>query len=187
MSTPPFVLVQGPETVLADRAIEQVGGAEPRANVRLTAVEGCNRVEVTVTVSGMRFVPDAVDVAPVDRLVITLDNTSDQVHDLGDVPAQAAALEEAACASATISLRSSSGMSSSARGGSGSSGSATGSGAGADGAPWSRARLGREKVCRGLDCCAVRDCRGAPAGAAAPARPRWPLDTDTTPLHHGKA
>ena len=39
-------------------------------------------VEVTVTVSGMRFVPDAVDVAPGDRLVITLDNTSDQVHDL---------------------------------------------------------------------------------------------------------
>ena len=41
-----------------------------------------NIVEVTVTVSGMRFVPDAVDVAPGDRLVITLDNTSDQVHDL---------------------------------------------------------------------------------------------------------
>ena len=41
-----------------------------------------NTVEVTVTVSGMRFVPDAVDVAPGDRLVITLDNTSDQVHDL---------------------------------------------------------------------------------------------------------
>lgn len=41
-----------------------------------------NTVEVTVTVSGMRFVPDAVDVTPGDRLVITLDNTSDQVHDL---------------------------------------------------------------------------------------------------------
>lgn len=39
-------------------------------------------VETTVTVSGMRFVPDTVDVAPGDRLVITLDNTADMVHDL---------------------------------------------------------------------------------------------------------
>ena len=39
-------------------------------------------VEATVTVSGMRFVPDTVDVAPGDRLVITLDNTADMVHDL---------------------------------------------------------------------------------------------------------
>ena len=31
---------------------------------------------------GLRFVPDTVDVTPGDRLVITLDNTADQVHDL---------------------------------------------------------------------------------------------------------
>jgi len=36
----------------------------------------------TVTVEGMRFVPDTVDVAVGDRLVLTLDNTGDQVHDL---------------------------------------------------------------------------------------------------------
>ena len=39
-------------------------------------------IAVPVPVPGMRLVPDAVDVAPGDRLVITLDNTSDQVHDL---------------------------------------------------------------------------------------------------------
>ena len=39
-------------------------------------------VETTISVEGMRFVPDTVDVSPGDRLVITLDNTSDQVHDL---------------------------------------------------------------------------------------------------------
>ena len=38
--------------------------------------------EVTVTVEGMRFVPDTIDVASGDRLVITLENTGDQVHDL---------------------------------------------------------------------------------------------------------
>ena len=41
-----------------------------------------NTLEVTRTLSGKRVVPHAVDVAPGDRLVITLDNTSDQVHDL---------------------------------------------------------------------------------------------------------
>ncbi|MCL3778524.1 MULTISPECIES: multicopper oxidase domain-containing protein [unclassified Actinomyces] len=39
-------------------------------------------VEVTVSVNGMRFVPDTIDVAAGDRLLLTLDNTSDQVHDL---------------------------------------------------------------------------------------------------------
>lgn len=39
-------------------------------------------VRATITVSGMRFVPDTVDVTPGDRLVLTLDNTADQVHDL---------------------------------------------------------------------------------------------------------
>ncbi|WP_236266067.1 multicopper oxidase domain-containing protein [Actinomyces sp. zg328] len=38
--------------------------------------------EATVTVKGMRFVPDTIDVASGDRLVITLENTGDQVHDL---------------------------------------------------------------------------------------------------------
>lgn len=38
--------------------------------------------EATVTVEGMRFVPDTIDVASGDRLVITLENTGDQVHDL---------------------------------------------------------------------------------------------------------
>ncbi len=41
-----------------------------------------NTVNATIKVEGMRFVPDTVDVAPGDRLVITLDNTADQVHDL---------------------------------------------------------------------------------------------------------
>ena len=39
-------------------------------------------VETTLRVEGMRFVPDTVQVQAGDRLVITLDNTSDQVHDL---------------------------------------------------------------------------------------------------------
>ena len=56
-------------------------GASSDSGADAVAATG-NTVEVTVTVSGMRFVPDAVDVAPGDRLVITLDNTSDQVHDL---------------------------------------------------------------------------------------------------------
>ncbi|WP_366181141.1 multicopper oxidase domain-containing protein [Actinomyces timonensis] len=42
---------------------------------------GCT-TEATVTVEGMRFVPDTIDVASGDRLVITLENTGDQVHDL---------------------------------------------------------------------------------------------------------
>ena len=41
-----------------------------------------NTVSATIKVQGMRFVPDTVDVTPGDRLVITLDNTADQVHDL---------------------------------------------------------------------------------------------------------
>ena len=41
-----------------------------------------NTVNATIKVQGMRFVPDTVDVTPGDRLVITLDNTADQVHDL---------------------------------------------------------------------------------------------------------
>ena len=39
-------------------------------------------VEVTISVDGMRFVPETLDVAVGDRLIITLDNTADQVHDL---------------------------------------------------------------------------------------------------------
>ena len=56
-------------------------GASPGSGAGAVGATG-DTGEVTVTVSGMRFVPDAVDVAPGDRLVITLDNTSDQVHDL---------------------------------------------------------------------------------------------------------
>ncbi|MDO4899487.1 multicopper oxidase domain-containing protein [Actinomyces sp.] len=37
---------------------------------------------VTVQVEGMRFVPDTVDVPVGNRLVLTLNNTGDQVHDL---------------------------------------------------------------------------------------------------------
>ena len=40
-----------------------------------------NTVNATIKVEGLRFVPDTVDVTPGDRLVITLDNTADQVHD----------------------------------------------------------------------------------------------------------
>lgn len=39
-------------------------------------------VRARLTVEGMRFVPDTLSVAPGDRLLITLDNTADQVHDL---------------------------------------------------------------------------------------------------------
>lgn len=39
-------------------------------------------VRASLTVEGMRFVPDTVSVAPGDHLLITLDNTADQVHDL---------------------------------------------------------------------------------------------------------
>ena len=41
-----------------------------------------NTVNATIKVEGLRFVPDTVDVTPGDRLVITLDNPADQVHDL---------------------------------------------------------------------------------------------------------
>ena len=41
-----------------------------------------NTVNATIKVEGLRFVPDTVDVTPGDRLIITLDNTADQVHDL---------------------------------------------------------------------------------------------------------
>ncbi|WP_194784437.1 multicopper oxidase domain-containing protein [Actinomyces haliotis] len=39
-------------------------------------------VRQTITVNGMRFVPETVEVSVGDRLVLTLDNTADQVHDL---------------------------------------------------------------------------------------------------------
>ncbi|AYD89387.1 copper oxidase [Actinomyces lilanjuaniae] len=62
-----------------------------------------NTVEATVAVEGMRFVPDTVDVAVGDRLLITLDNTGDMVHDLvletgattGRVPAGQSAVLDA--------------------------------------------------------------------------------------------
>ena len=59
-----------------------VGGrGEGGAGTRSVTATG-NTVEAAISVDGMRFVPDTVDVAVGDRLVITLDNTSDQVHDL---------------------------------------------------------------------------------------------------------
>ncbi|BDZ40041.1 hypothetical protein GCM10025863_26550 [Microbacterium suwonense] len=41
-----------------------------------------NTTEVTVTVDGMRFVPDVVEVPVGDELVITFENTGTEVHDL---------------------------------------------------------------------------------------------------------
>lgn len=38
--------------------------------------------EVTVTVQGMRFIPDVIDVPVGNKLEITLQNTGDVVHDL---------------------------------------------------------------------------------------------------------
>ena len=59
-----------------------VGGrGEGGAGTRSVTATG-NTVEAAISVDGMRFVPDTVDVAVGDRLVIILDNTSDQVHDL---------------------------------------------------------------------------------------------------------
>lgn len=54
------------------------GGGGTTQDVEATG----NTVNVTISAKGMRFVPDTVDVTPGDRLVITLDNTADQVHDL---------------------------------------------------------------------------------------------------------
>ena len=58
-----------------------VGGRGDGAGTRSVTATG-RTVEAAVSVEGMRFVPDSVAVAPGDRLVITLSNTSDQVHDL---------------------------------------------------------------------------------------------------------
>lgn len=38
--------------------------------------------EATVTVQGMRFVPDVIEVPTGNELVVTFDNTGDVVHDL---------------------------------------------------------------------------------------------------------
>lgn len=38
--------------------------------------------EITVTVEGMRFVPDVVEVPVGDELVITFENTGNEMHDL---------------------------------------------------------------------------------------------------------
>lgn len=38
--------------------------------------------EVTVTVDGMRFVPDALEVPVGDELIVTFENTGTEVHDL---------------------------------------------------------------------------------------------------------
>lgn len=53
----------------------------PSAEAGPVAVTG-RTTTVTVAVEGMRFVPDTVDVPAGNRLVLTLDNTGDQVHDL---------------------------------------------------------------------------------------------------------
>ena len=60
-----------------------VGAAVGGRGAGTRAVTATGRtVEAAVSVEGMRFVPDTVTVSPGDRLVITLSNTSDQVHDL---------------------------------------------------------------------------------------------------------
>lgn len=68
--------------VAAGGALAAWGGSRsPGASGGQVTATG-ETVELSVTVQGMRFVPDTVEVNPGDRLVITLDNTSDQVHDL---------------------------------------------------------------------------------------------------------
>lgn len=60
-----------------------VGAAVGGRGVGTRSVTATGRtVEAAISVEGMRFVPDTVTVSPGDRLVITLSNTSDQVHDL---------------------------------------------------------------------------------------------------------
>ncbi|GAA5145574.1 hypothetical protein GCM10025768_03000 [Microbacterium pseudoresistens] len=60
--------------------------------VALLAVSGCasgpdaeptgHTTEVTVSVQGMHFVPDVIEVPVGDELVVTFENTGDQIHDL---------------------------------------------------------------------------------------------------------
>lgn len=57
---------------------DAAGGFSQAGNVATTG----QTVEAQVRVEGMRFIPDTVDINPGDRLLITVDNTSDQVHDL---------------------------------------------------------------------------------------------------------
>ncbi|EGQ73134.1 multicopper oxidase domain-containing protein [Actinomyces sp. oral taxon 448] len=74
-----FGLLTAGAAVVAGTAVG--GGGERDAGTEPVPATG-RTVEASVGVEGMRFVPDTVDVAPGDRLVVSLDNTSDQVHDL---------------------------------------------------------------------------------------------------------
>ncbi|RRD30332.1 multicopper oxidase domain-containing protein [Actinomyces bowdenii] len=69
--------------VAAGGAMALRGGQSTTAGSGGQGVAATGRtVELTVTAKGMRFVPGTVEVAPGDRLVITLDNPTELVHDL---------------------------------------------------------------------------------------------------------
>ena len=74
-----FGLLTAGAAVVVGAAVGGRGGGG--AGTRSVTATG-RTVEAAISVEGMRFVPDTVTVAPGDRLVITLSNTSDQVHDL---------------------------------------------------------------------------------------------------------
>ena len=74
--------VSVPRTLLASAAVAA-------ALLTLTACSSAadaggtgEKTEVTVQVEGMRFVPDVVEVPAGDDLVITLENTGTEMHDL---------------------------------------------------------------------------------------------------------
>lgn len=68
---------------VAGAAVATVRGTGAGSASSGPAVTATGRtVRATLTVSGMRFVPDTVRVSPGDHLVITLRNTAEQVHDL---------------------------------------------------------------------------------------------------------
>lgn len=66
-------VVAGGAVAARDGAVSTHLGGGPATGDTVTA---------TIRVEGLRFVPAGVEVAPGDRLVLTLENTSDQVHDL---------------------------------------------------------------------------------------------------------
>ena len=74
-----FGLLTAGAAVVVGAAVGGRGGGG--AGTRSVTATG-KTVEAAISVDGMRFVPDTVNVGLGDRLVITLDNTSDQVHDL---------------------------------------------------------------------------------------------------------
>ena len=75
------LVTTGAAVVVGSVAANRTASATAPAAGGAVAATG-NTVEITVTVNGMRFVPETIDVAAGDHLIITLDNTADQVHDL---------------------------------------------------------------------------------------------------------